>query len=194
MLPVRFKEIPFRHIWSGNQNTLHCSFSVELVERDPCPLTCQIQVYQKGVVTNRQLIHVNTSFTQEAGRMQTLPKAKPALSPTPTTSSSGISSMVTTPLSSPRVFRLPSHTRTQLCQLLDPPNARGNDWRMLAQALTVNRYINYFATKSSPTDYILDLWEARHRQETAVTDLVNILRAMGRMDAAVVLERGMASA
>ncbi|ESO83471.1 hypothetical protein LOTGIDRAFT_133401 [Lottia gigantea] len=89
--------------------------------------------------------------------------------------------------------RLPPHIRHQLCLLLDPPNARGNDWRMLAQALTVDRYIIFFATKPSPTENILDLWEARHREETAVTDLMNILRVMGRMDAASVLEKDMGS-
>ena len=51
------------------------------------------------------------------------------------------------------------------------------------------RYINFFATKSSPTEHILDLWEARHREDSAVTDLMNILRVMGRMDAAAVLEK-----
>ena len=51
------------------------------------------------------------------------------------------------------------------------------------------RYINYFATKPSPTEHILDLWEAIHREETAVTDLMNILRVIGRMDAAAVLEK-----
>ena len=51
------------------------------------------------------------------------------------------------------------------------------------------RYINYFATKTSPTEHILDLWEARHRESSAVTDLLNILRVMGRQDAAAVLER-----
>ena len=53
----------------------------------------------------------------------------------------------------------------------------------------LNRYINYFATKTSPTEHILDLWEARHRESSAVTDLLNILRVMGRQDAATVLER-----
>jgi len=53
----------------------------------------------------------------------------------------------------------------------------------------VFRYINYFATKHSPTEHILDLWEARHREESAVTDLLNSLRVMGRMDAVAVIEK-----
>lgn len=32
--------------------------------------------------------------------------------------------------------------------LLDPPNARGNDWRMLAQALTVDRWVFIDSQKS----------------------------------------------
>ena len=51
------------------------------------------------------------------------------------------------------------------------------------------RYINYFATKRSPTEHILDLWEARHRDKAAVTELMNSLRVMGRMDATAVLEK-----
>jgi len=50
------------------------------------------------------------------------------------------------------------------------------------------RYINYFATKLSPTDHILDLWEARHREDSAVVDLMNSLRVMGRMEAAAIIE------
>lgn len=57
------------------------------------------------------------------------------------------------------------------------------------QFLSHSRYINYFATKGSPTEHILDLWEAIHREDTAVTDLMNILRVMGRLDAAAVLEK-----
>ncbi|XP_039301554.1 netrin receptor UNC5B-like [Nilaparvata lugens] len=60
---------------------------------------------------------------------------------------------------------------------------------MLAQRLNVDRYINYFATKASPTEHILDLWEARHRESTAVTDLLNVLRIMGRNDAASLMEK-----
>lgn len=56
----------------------------------------------------------------------------------PVTSSSGCSSLVElTP--EPGVFRLPQRLRWELCRCLDPPNARGNDWRMLAARLNVDR-------------------------------------------------------
>ncbi|KAL8577212.1 hypothetical protein ACOMHN_041267 [Nucella lapillus] len=192
-LAASYQEIPFRHIWSGNQNNLHCSFSLELLERGTTRLACKIQVYQKGILQNRQLLHINTNFKEKATPVQAMGAARSSTVNTNTTnSSSGFSSMITLDPSA-QVFRLPPHIRNQLCMLLDPPNARGNDWRMLAQALTVDRYINYFATKASPTDHILDLWEARHREESAVTDLMNILRVMGRMDAAAVLEKDIGS-
>jgi len=56
------------------------------------------------------------------------------------------------------------------------------------QTRCFNRYVDYFATKASPTEHILDLWEARHREATALADLLNHLRLMGRVDAANVLE------
>jgi len=59
---------------------------------------------------------------------------------------------------------------------------------MLAQMMQVSRYINYFATKQSPTDSLLDLWEARRSDPSAVTELLNMLRVMGREDAARILE------
>jgi len=34
----------------------------------------------------------------------------------------------------------------------------------------------------------MDLWEARHREDSAVADLMNSLRVMGRMDAAALVE------
>ena len=50
------------------------------------------------------------------------------------------------------------------------------------------RYVNYFATKKSPTEPILDLWEARHPEQSACTELLNILRIMGREDAVRVVQ------
>ncbi|XP_014674593.1 PREDICTED: netrin receptor UNC5B-like [Priapulus caudatus] len=81
-----------------------------------------------------------------------------------------------------QLFRLPLGTRTKICAALDPPNSRGNDWRLLASRMNVDRYINYFATKLSPTDTILDLWEALHCDSGALTELVAILHSMSRDD------------
>lgn len=84
-------------------------------------------------------------------------------------------------------LRITKQVRKQLCQCLDPATTKGNDWRMLARALAVDRYVNFFATKASPTDYILNLWEARNRQSNAVTELTRIFQEMDRMDAVAIL-------
>ena len=102
------------------------------------------------------------------------------------TSSSGCSSMTSTPAEAP--FRIPVSVKNSLAGLLDPPNSHNNDWRLLAERLGVNRYITFFATQPSPTEAILNLWEARNRESTAVAGLVNTLRGMGRHDAAQVLD------
>lgn len=60
---------------------------------------------------------------------------------------------------------------------------------LMTHASALCRYINYFATKSSPTDVILTLWESRSREPTAMADLLSTLRLMGRSDAAQILEK-----
>lgn len=189
-LAANYQEIPFQHIWSGNQNNLHCSFSLELVEGSSPNVSCKIQVYQKAILSNRQVLNIQNNFNKEKLPSCSTPSStlKGRTSTVTTNSSSGFSSMLTLDPHGNN-FRLPPHIRQKLCLLLDQPNARGNDWRMLAQALTVDRYVQYFATKSSPTEHILNLWEARHREESAITDLMNIFRVMGRMDAAAVMEK-----
>lgn len=86
-------------------------------------------------------------------------------------------------------FRLSSTMLYSLAKLLDPPNSQGTDWRLLAERLNVHRYITFFATRPSPTESILCLWEARNRELLAVSNLMNVLRGMGRFDAASVLEQ-----
>ena len=86
-------------------------------------------------------------------------------------------------------LRLSKLVKKQLCRCLDPPTQKGNDWRMLAAHLNVDRYLAYFATKPSPTDQILDLWECRNRDLNAISVLCEIFRNMGRLDAVAVLEK-----
>ena len=88
-------------------------------------------------------------------------------------------------------FRLSANMLASLAKLLDPPTPEGHDWRLLAERLNVHRYVTFFATRPSPTEAILHLWEARNRELLALSNLINILRGMGRFDAAAVLEQQM---
>ncbi|XP_037084126.1 netrin receptor UNC5C-like [Pollicipes pollicipes] len=183
-----YQEIPFRHVWSSTCPLLHCSFSLEHVghvaARDGLSFSARVQVCQKGSQTRRQMLRVSSSESSQVS--SPLPaRPTPSTVSANTTGSSSGSSVVALDRSS---GRLSADTRHKLCQCLNPPNSRGNDWRMLAQMMQVNRYINYFATKKSPTDAILDLWEARHPEQSASTELLNILRIMGREDAAQIVE------
>ncbi|XP_046393802.1 netrin receptor UNC5B isoform X2 [Ischnura elegans] len=222
-----FQEIPFGHVWGSTHNHLHCSFALERQEESagmgpfgsapstaaPSPVGLNPSPSLSGNRLSLLIVAQQRCGARLTLRIST--DLKPALSTTASQSSG------TTPVSplTPRTpkasaivvanngsvstatlepgFRLEKSLKRQLCQCLDPPNSRGNDWRLLAQRLGVDRYINYFATKGSPTEHILDLWEARGIQEQPaqqpIHQLLSVLRAMGRPDAAALLERSSTS-
>lgn len=182
-MQANYQEIPFRHIWNGTQNGLHCSFSFEHVDRSENVLTCSIHVFQTGFLNNRKILRVTHTLNENL-------LSSPSVYRLPHQRITMVTSTGYVNLDQPsKVFRLPSHIKKKLSHILDPPNSCGNDWRMLAQRLNVDRYINYFAIKFSPTENILDLWESRHREDSAITDLMNSLRVMGRMDASSLIEK-----
>ena len=190
------QEVPFNHLWSNSNPNLHCSFTLKNSKASSAAsgtsavsstrkLGLQVTVGQEGN-PNRCQLRVNTSIVAAAvgssGR-----GGDDKVPPVRTGSSSG-SSSDSYGSGSGAVFRLPARTKESLGRLLDKPVAGGNDWRLLAERLNIHRYTAFYASRASPTEAILNLWEARNRESSAIQGLVAILRGMGRMDCVHLLE------
>nr|XP_033339327.1 netrin receptor UNC5C-like [Megalopta genalis] len=179
---VERQEVPHRRIWSSSRTSIRRSFRIEKTVGET-RLSFELRACQCGFEEHALFLRVDLDFVKRngsSGKRSTKTESSIVLR--------GKNSARSTESVLPRPFRFSKTLRKQLCQCLDPPSARGNDWRMLAQRLQVDRYVDYFATKASPTEHILDLWEAKHQEGTALADLLNHLRLMGRVDAANVLE------
>ncbi|XP_017876466.1 netrin receptor UNC5C-like [Ceratina calcarata] len=179
---VERQEIQHRRLWSSTRTSIRRSFRIEKTVGD-LRLSFELRACQCGFEEHALFLRIDLDLMKRNGSSgKRIAKAESSIILRGKNSTRSTESVV------PRPFRFSKTLRKQLCQCLDPPSARGNDWRMLAQRLQVDRYVDYFATKSSPTEHILDLWEAKHQEATALADLLNHLRLMGRVDAANVLE------
>uniref|UniRef100_A0A8C9W006 Netrin receptor UNC5 n=1 Tax=Scleropages formosus TaxID=113540 RepID=A0A8C9W006_SCLFO len=161
-LLAKYQEIPFYHIWSGSQRPLHCAFSLERGSLAVSQLTCKICVRQ--VEGEGQIFQLRTDIQE-----------------VPSTSNRVLHGV------GPYAFRLPASIRHKICASLDAPSARGCDWRLLAHSLGFDRYLNYFATKPSPTGVLLDLWEACHQGDADLVSLATALEEMGKSEVLVVM-------
>ena len=178
-----YLEVPFNHIWNSSNPTLHCSFTFRSRDRQDAKLNLSLAVSQKNAPSclgGKNILKVHCDLSQPPLQQPRLLQQQQQ--------QQHLSNNNPIPYETTR-FRLSSTMLYSLSKLLDPPNSQGNDWRLLAERLNVHRYVTFFATRPSPTESILCLWEARNRELLAVSNLMNVLRGMGRFDAAAVLEQ-----
>uniref|UniRef100_A0A2M4DJR6 Netrin receptor UNC5 n=1 Tax=Anopheles darlingi TaxID=43151 RepID=A0A2M4DJR6_ANODA len=205
--------IPFSHVWGAAGTALHCSFTLCRTEHDKCDFKISVRALQdsqehlmpplidplqtdpnaatlsvSSFVPLPRETHPNSVSSSSGGVLQ---QHSSGSYETMTICSvgSGTAATVENNIINSDRFRLSKDVKRKLCKCLDPPTQKRNDWRMLAAHLNVDRYLTYFATRPSPTDQILDLWECRNRDLNAVQRLIEICRTMERPDAVAILEQ-----
>lgn len=180
------QKIPFSHVWN-KCFALHCAFAIQRGEHEKPGLKLEVSARQrqgKDVTAT----YVATFLPKEFGTLSVVDEYSDNSLRSVTVSEKGVTACVQGE-NDTIAFKLTRQAKRELCACLDPPTTRGNDWRMLAHRLQVDRYIAFFATKPSPTEQILDLWECKCRDANALTELSGTLRSMGRNDAVEILEK-----
>uniref|UniRef100_A0A8B9YKR5 Netrin receptor UNC5 n=1 Tax=Bos mutus grunniens TaxID=30521 RepID=A0A8B9YKR5_BOSMU len=161
--PWAFQEVPFSRVWCSNRQPLHCAFSLERYTPTTTQLSCKICIRQlKG---HEQILQVQTSILESERETITFFAQEDSTFPAQT---------------GPKAFKIPYSIRQRICATFDTPNAKGKDWQMLAQKNSINRNLSYFATQSSPSAVILNLWEARHQHDGDLDSLACALEEIGR--------------
>lgn len=175
------QEIIFKDLWSRCDRNMY--YTLLLEHKDPSVRIINIDftIFQKNQKQSSQILTVQMDLNHLVS-----PHSQ---SDTSNCSSSGCSSL--SPHST--AFKLPLAVRQALCSALDKEQESGVDWRSLALGLRLARNITWHSRRQSPTDCILSLWEAQQTDQAAITDLLNIVRIIGKPEVATRLEKEVGS-
>ncbi|KAK6474893.1 netrin receptor UNC5A-like [Huso huso] len=165
-----YQEIPFYHIWSGSQRSLHCTFTLERISLSTCELACRLCVWQ--VEGEGQSFSIDFNIAKDSRPLDSEFLCSDSSAPA---------------LAGPSAFQIPYLIRQKICSSLDAPCPRGVDWRLLAQRLQLDRHLNFFASKASPTSAILDLWESQHFHRGNLNQLAGVMAEIGKQEAMIFL-------
>lgn len=127
--PTERQELNFPEVWNSRENLKYASF--ELEGNGAATRTYKLQICQGQQDNARQVFRI---IYDGARQLISSGSVTRPLREVTVVSSAQADSRA--PL---RPFRFTRSLRKQLCQCLDPPNSLGNDWRMLAQMLRVDR-------------------------------------------------------
>ncbi|XP_067629271.1 netrin receptor unc-5 isoform X2 [Eurosta solidaginis] len=165
--------IPYNHILNNN-SIMHCEFSIKRslnsrlefdIDFEQCGLDNNDSQLNSFVISN-ELFPSTHTFDQHQAIV----------------SIDRDSSYVNETNSLSSVY-LPRTCKRLICAALDPPRQDEKDWRLLAKKLGTDHYIAYFATKPSPTEQILNLWECRASNTSrTIVELLVVFSDMDRED------------
>ena len=127
--PSERRQLGFDELWRGHEGLRLVSFELGAGANCPLTRTYKLQVSQVDAEGHRQVFRVIHDGAKQVVSSGSVTRPLREV----TVVSSGTDSKTLRP------FRFTRSLRKQLCQCLDPPNSLGNDWRMLAQMLRVDR-------------------------------------------------------
>ncbi|XP_043271876.1 netrin receptor UNC5B-like isoform X2 [Venturia canescens] len=131
--PTERQEVNFHDVWNCQENTTHVTFALDTTFGSSTTRSYKLQVTQ-GNSETRQVFRIVYDGAKQLVSSGSVTRPLREV----TVVSSGHANNPKTDSSALRPFRFTRSLRKQLCQCLDPPNALGNDWRMLAQRLQVD--------------------------------------------------------
>lgn len=140
--PTERQELSFQDVWESRESLQHVSF--ELETNNSTTRTYKLQVCQSNSADARQVFRIIYDGAKQliSSGSVTRPLREVTVVSSVATSNlhgNGINGSGAADSRPLRPFRFTRSLRKQLCQCLDPPNSLGNDWRMLAQMLRVDR-------------------------------------------------------